>query len=69
MIYYLGQRLVDFSLTPSPVNFIDIEVHVMEIVKDFQNHHLHCGDNVVSFLNKRRVQWRIHDIPHGVRHP
>ena len=58
MIYYLGQRLVDFSLTPSPVNFIDTEVHVMEIVEDFQNYE----DDAVSFVNKRTVQWRIQDF-------
>ena len=58
MIYYLGHRLVDFSLTPSPVNFIDTEVHVMEIVEDFQNYE----DDAVSFVNKRTVQWRIHDF-------
>ena len=69
MIYYLGQRLVDFSLTPTPVNFIDTEVYVMEIVKDFQNHHLNYKDNVVSSLNKRTVQWHIHDFPQGVRQP
>ena len=63
MICYLGQRLVDFSLTLSPVNFIDTEVHVMEIVEDFQNYE----HNAVPFVNKGAVADT--GFPQGVPNP